>query len=73
MKLIDIVKRLPWPDGAVVCEKGAQGVLSYRVGNQVVLVVPVADIADDYAEEVVTRGEWLAAQINQRAAQQHAL
>ena len=66
MNLISIVKRLPWPYGAMVCMQDAQGTLSYRTGGQVIKSVEAADIADNRDIELVTRGEWVAAQIDMR-------
>ena len=66
MDLIEIVKRLPWPDGAMVCVQDDQGTLSYRTGGQVMKSVEVADIADDHECDLVTRAEWVAAQIDMR-------
>jgi hypothetical protein len=65
MNLIDIVKRLPWPHGAMVCVQDDQGTLSYRTGGQIIKTT-VADIADNRDIEVVIRGEWVAAQIDMR-------
>lgn len=64
MNIIEIVKRLPWPEGAVACYQeladGECAILSYRNSSQVIKV-KVADIAEDHEFEVVTRGEWIAA------------
>lgn len=78
MKLIDLVKRLPWPDGAAVCTQDADREVAWSSVADVRFMpairawingplgdwveVDFCDLAEDHMTAIITHADWLEVQ-----------